>query len=251
MKSKGLFFLCFFLLSIFSGASQTHKVHSHNDYEQDIPFWKALSAGVSSLEADVFLRDGQLMVAHEAENLQADRTLERLYLKPLAETLQLGFLSDKSLQLLIDIKSEAYTTLDAVVGLLKEYPMITGNNKISIVISGNRPKTSAYVNYPDFISFDYQSLEPVEDLKALDKIELISLSFRKFSRWDGKGKLPDDDLERIMAVVRTAHAMGKPFRFWATPDSKMAWQALVDMGVDYVNTDHPIECVQYVNSLPK
>lgn len=50
-------------------------VHSHNDYVQDVPFWKAISAGVSSVEADVFLMDGKLMVTHEKERIIDDRSL--------------------------------------------------------------------------------------------------------------------------------------------------------------------------------
>ncbi len=107
--------------------------------------------------------DGQLLVAHEKENILQERTLERLYLDPLKEALELGLLSDRTLQVLIDVKSDAITTLDAIVQTLEDYPSITGNDKISFVISGNRPKTADYVNYPDFISFDYQSLEPIND----------------------------------------------------------------------------------------
>ena len=140
--------------------------------------------------------DGQLLVAHEKENILQERTLERLYLDPLKEALELGLLSDRTLQVLIDVKSDAITTLDAIVQTLEDYPSITGNDKISFVISGNRPKTADYVNYPDFISFDYQSLEPINDAMVLDKIGLISLSFRSFTDWNGKGRLTKEDLKK-------------------------------------------------------
>ena len=52
-------------------------------------------------------------------------------------------------------------------------------------------------------------------------------------------------------MVEKAHDFRKPFRFWATPDSKTAWKSMVNLGVDYVNTDQPFECVTYVNSLSK
>jgi alkaline phosphatase len=32
--------------------------HSHNDYEQPIPFWTAYNAQFGSIEADIFLIDG-------------------------------------------------------------------------------------------------------------------------------------------------------------------------------------------------
>lgn len=251
MRSKDILFLYPFLLFICSGASQTYRVHSHNDYEQDVPFWKALSAGVSSLEADVFLKEGKLMVAHEEGDIQTGRTLERLYLRPIEESLELGLVSNKPLQLLIDVKSEPNTTLDAIIMALKSYPMITGNNGISIVISGNRPKTSEYVNYPDFISFDHQGLEIIENPKVWDKVGLISLSFKDFTDWNGKGRLTKEDLQRVEDVVKKAHSLERPFRFWATPDSKTAWGAMAGLGVDYINTDNPSECVRYLNLLPQ
>lgn len=213
---------------MFTVNAQSYKVHSHNDYEQEVPFWKAFSPGVSMVEANVFLIDGQLMVAHEKEHILQERTLERLYLDPLKESLELGLMSDRTLQVLIDVKSDATTSLDAIVQTLEDYQSITGNEKISFVISGNRPKPAIYINYPDFISLDYQSLEPINDVKVLDKIGLISLNFRSFTDWNGKGRLTKEDLEKGTHVVEKSHSLRKPFRFWATSDSKIAWKAMVD-----------------------
>jgi alkaline phosphatase len=94
-------------------------------------------------------------------------------------------------------------------------------------------------------------LEPIEDTKLLDKVGLVSLSFKNFTSWNGKGRMLKEDLERVTSVVRKAHSFKKPFRFWATPDSKTAWKAMAGLGVDYINTDHPFECVQYLNLLPQ
>ena len=251
MKANILTILSLFLFGTFLCRSQVYKVHSHNDYEQNVPFWKAISAGVYSIEADVFLKNGNLLVAHEPESITDSRTLKRLYLEPLKDFLDLGPVNNSPLQFLIDIKSDAEPTLDAIVTELKEYPMITDSKDITIVISGNRPDSSQYYKYPDFISFDYQSLELIDDPTILNKVGLISLSFRSFTDWNGKGRLTKEDLEKVSQVVARAHAFGKPFRFWATPDSKTAWKAMVALGVDYLNTDHPFECVTYVNSLEK
>ncbi|MCR9228698.1 MAG: alkaline phosphatase, partial [Flavobacteriaceae bacterium] len=46
-----------------------------------------------------------------------------------------------------------------------------------------------------------------------------------------------------------AKASGKPFRFWATPDTKTAWARLAKLGVDYINTDHPALAKQYLDKL--
>ena len=58
--------------------------HAHNDYEHPRPLLDALDHGFTSVEADVFLVDGQLLVAHDPADLDPARTLESLYLDPLA-----------------------------------------------------------------------------------------------------------------------------------------------------------------------
>ena len=227
----------------------TLRIHSHNDYLQNVPFWKAYSTGASSIEADVFLVGDSLFVAHTEEEIDTKRSLERLYFVPLQEAIALGLKRPKQLQLLIDIKSEPYATLDAIVKTWEKYPSILGDDGITITISGNRPKPSEYPNYPNYIFFDYQSLDTVENPSILKKIALISLSFRNFSEWNGMGRLTAEDLEKVSATIEKAHAVGKPFRFWATPDSKTAWKAFSDLGVDFINSDMPFECAQYLNTL--
>ena len=238
-----------FINVVFGQFQNGYQVHSHNDYLQNVPFWKAISAGATSIEADVFLIDRSLLVAHTKEELSPSRSFAKLYLEPLIQYLELGSQNPKKLQVLIDIKSEAYTTLDAVVAELKKYPLLIASTDICFVISGNRPKPSEYSGYPDFIHFDYQSLSDISDISILGKIGLISLSFRDFSDWNGKGRLLAEDRTKITAVIAKAHSFNKPFRFWATPDSKTAWKAFTDLGVDFLNTDRPFECVAYVSTL--
>jgi len=224
------------------------RIHSHNDYLQNVPFWKAYAAGASSIEADVFLVRDSLFVAHTEEEIDTRRSLERLYFDPLQEVIALGFDLPEKLQLLIDIKSEPYTTLDAIIKNLVKYPSIYKNDGITITISGNRPNPTEYPNYPDYISFDHQSLDPVENPSILEKIALVSLSFRNFSDWNGMGRLTAEDFAKVSATIKKAHESGKPFRFWATPDSKTAWKVFADLGVDYINTDLPFECVAYIKN---
>ena len=61
------------------------RAHAHNDYEHDRPLQDGLDDGFTSVEADVWLVDGELLVAHDLEDVQPGRTLESLYLDPLAE----------------------------------------------------------------------------------------------------------------------------------------------------------------------
>src|SRR5271154_2391532 len=57
--------------------------HAHNDYEHTRPLFDALDQGFTSVEADIYLVDGQLLVGHTRSSLKPERTLEKLYLDPL------------------------------------------------------------------------------------------------------------------------------------------------------------------------
>src|SRR5687767_4507998 len=61
------------------------RAHAHNDYEHTRPLLEALAHGFCSVEADVHLIDGQLLVAHDRKDVQSERTLTKLYLEPLRE----------------------------------------------------------------------------------------------------------------------------------------------------------------------
>jgi hypothetical protein len=64
------------------------KAHAHNDYWHSHPLYDALDHGFTSVEADVFLVNGELLVGHDWSELRPDRTLRSLYLDPLKKIIQ-------------------------------------------------------------------------------------------------------------------------------------------------------------------
>ncbi|UJH90078.1 alkaline phosphatase [Antarcticibacterium sp. 1MA-6-2] len=234
------------LVSTVSLGQGQYKIHSHNDYLQDLPFWEAYAHRAGSIEADVFLKNNSLYVAHTEKEIDSARTLEKLYLKPLA-----GLASDgklRELQLLIDIKSKAEPTLAKLLEILQNYPHLRSNCNLQIVISGDLPAPEAYKNYPNFIHFDHQNLNNLDEIN-LGKVAVISQNFRNYSQWNGLGRLTAKDMEKVESVINLAHQKGKKIRFWAAPDTKTAWGRFAKMGVDFINTDHPGEAFQYLESL--
>ncbi|KLJ13791.1 hypothetical protein EMPG_11290 [Blastomyces silverae] len=62
--------------------------HSHNDYWRPVPLFSALEVGCVSVEADIWLFDGDLFVGHTTGSLAPDRTLTKMYIDPLVEILE-------------------------------------------------------------------------------------------------------------------------------------------------------------------
>ena len=219
--------LSIFILTLFSSMwLNAQQLHSHNDYAQRNPFYAAYGSGFHSIEADIYLVDGKLLVAHDLKNVEASKTLDALYLKPLA--LQQD--KARSLQLLIDIKSEAKSTLDALVNELSRYQSIIKNKKITITVSGNRPAVDEYASYPSFIYFDGRP-GVTYSKEALKKVSMISDSYGNYV------KANFFDTSKVKFAINAAHQLGKPFRLWAHPDDEAGWKQMIALGVDYVNTD--------------
>jgi len=83
----------------------------------------------------------------------------------------------------------------------------------------------------------------------LERIHLISLNFRLFSRWDGQGSIDPDELRKLEDTIAAVHAMGKPVRFWGSPDTENAWMTFHKMGIDFINTDQPEACAAFFRNL--
>jgi alkaline phosphatase len=226
-------------------AQDAYPVHSHNDYRQAVPFWHAYASGAASIEVDLLLKNDTLFVTHEAEEIETARTFSRLYLDPINQLAEDGTL--RPIQLLIDLKTEAYATIDRVVEAIEHYPGLP-SAVVTFVISGNRPAPADYGNYPDFIYFDHQRIPGLEDID-LSKVALISQPFRPYSVWNGLGRMTAADSARVSTAIERVKKTGKPFRFWGTPDTRTAWACFAKLGVGYINTDKPGTARQFLDKL--
>lgn len=221
--------------------------HSHNDYHQNIPLLTAYYAGMGSIEADVFLKNGVLYVAHDTSEITAEATLKALYLEPLAKFYQKNgnqpYADAKmKLQLVVDIKEDYPSVLVQLIKELEAYPGVfnsqVNSNAIRIVISGDMPKPDDFRNYPNYLSFDGR---PHVNYTAdqLKRIAMISDDLKNYTSWNGKGNPTPADLQKMKTLIDHAHSQNKPFRFWATQDSPNTWIVLERLGADWINTDQP------------
>ena len=241
------------------------QAHAHNDYEHDRPLFDALEHGFTSVEADVWLVDGELLVAHDLEDVKAGVTLESLYLDPLEDLVRQQGHSvyphwDGSLQLMIDIKSEGEATYAAIEAELAGHPSImtryvngtVKNGPVTAVISGNRPLATMQAQDKRFSFYDGRSADLTSG-KPADLMPLVSDNWTKLFTWQGIGPMPEAERTRLHAYVAEAHASGYRVRFWATPDQPGAareaiWTELADAGVDHINTDDLAALQQFLTA---
>ena len=230
------------------------RAHAHNDYEHERPLFDALSHGFTSVEADIYLVDGELRVGHDPGDLIPGRTLQSLYLDPLAQRVRANHGrvyrgSNRSLQLLVDIKdtgAATYTELDRVLrgyrSMLASYRFgRVSPDAVTVVISGDRPRDLMAAQRVRYAFYDGRSADLNSGAPA-SLIPLISDNWNNLFTWQGVGPMPAAERAKLRQFVRDAHADGQRVRFWATPDvpgpaRDALWRELVAADVDHVNTD--------------
>ncbi len=240
-------FIALAVICFAANAQANIMLHSHNDYGREVPFWQAYAQKINSIEVDIHYVDGKLMVGHDPEDIAYDMTIEEFYVKPLLTVFKRNGGkawkdTDQHLQLLVDLKTSTEPTLSTLVTLLSQWPEVfdpsVNENAVRVVITGDAPEKEAYANYPKFIYFD-GDVEEEYTPEQLERVALFSTNFRKYSRWNGKGSIVDDQEARLYEVIDYAHKLGKPIRFWGAPESVAVYYVFYNMGIDYINTDYP------------
>ncbi|MER7245655.1 glycerophosphodiester phosphodiesterase family protein [Kribbella sp. NPDC000426] len=227
--------------------------HAHNDYNHRRPLQDALDRGFNSVEADVWLVDGELRVAHDLADAKPGRNLESLYLKPLADRVRQNhgqvYKHGRDFQLLIDIKSDGPSTYAAVDRALAKYRGISTRfvdgrvveGAVTSVISGNRPLDDMKAQKVRFAGYDGR-LGDLQSGMPASLMPLVSDNWSNVFTWRGVGPMPESEKTKLHDIVVTAHHAGYKVRFWETPDTPGAtrealWRELVAANVDYINTD--------------
>ncbi len=224
------------------------RAHAHNDYEHERPLLDALANGFCSVEADVHLVDGELLVAHDRDKVSAHKTLEALYLKPLQQRIKTNggqvYQSPMPFYLMIDFKTAGEPTYKELKSQLATYAdMLTvvkdgqvHRGPVTVVISGNRPRALMLNEKVRYAGYDGRLSDLDSDLPA-HFMPWISDNASRITTWRGQGPLPEADIQRIDALVEQVHGKGRKFRLWGTPDTPTMWQVLNRAKVDFINTD--------------
>ena len=223
---------------------------AHNDYFHKRPLFDALENGYTNIEADIFLEDDNLIVAHINPFFRSDKTLEALYLKPLAEHIAKnngqvykGF--NEPVILMIDIKTGADNTYTKLKTLLKKYSSILSSydhgtvlkGAVTIVLSGHKPYKMIKAEENRLAFIDEDLIKTSQDTTSTNVYKLSSCKYSKILRWAGRGDLPDNERKRLCTYVAMAHRFGKKVRLWASPENSIVWEELLKCGVDLITTD--------------
>lgn len=222
--------------------------HSHNDYERATPFYAAASLQFGSIEADIHLKDGVLYVAHDPSAITPFRTFKEMYLQPVLRQFALyngkPYADGAPMQLLIDLKTAGSPTLRALQELLLPYRQYFDRSQnpaaVKLVISGNLPPMTEWPKYDPIFFFDGRP-DSVYPAALKSRIAMLSVDFGAYSHWNGKGTLVPADLEKVTHVIERVHQQGYAFRFWGAPSTRSTYYKLMDLGVDWIGSDHPEE----------
>jgi hypothetical protein len=223
--------------------------HAHNDYAHPRPLQDALDHGFCSVEVDIWLVNGGLLVAHDRDAVQSDRTIEALYLDPLRERVRRNggrvYPRGPECTLLIDVKSEAASTYDVLAGVLERYADIlttfrggtVEHRAILAIVSGNSAPWLMANEPVRYAALD-GGLADLSSSASPELVPWISVDWRKLFTWSGgRDVMPDREQRLLDQVVADAHRQGRKVRFWDAPDTAGGWQVLWDAHVDLINTD--------------
>jgi hypothetical protein len=220
--------------------------HAHNDYEHPRPLEDALAAGFGSVEADVWLKDGDVQVSHDG--LSFAGTLGDLYLAPLSRRLaDRDSVHDdgRVFTLWIDIKDaavgEALTALLAAQAFLTRFDDdgVSAEGPVKVILTGDDAEKTRLVDAtasprPFARDDNALSLDDAPD----GRVVAAALSFSGYvGGWDGAGAPPEGLSRQCGCVVERAHTLGRTVRLFGGPDSADSWRFQIAHGVDFVNAD--------------
>ena len=223
--------------------------HAHNDEMQAEPLGQALRDGFTSLEVDVHLVQGRLLVGHTYKDaVQKNLSLEQGYLAPLQQRVQQQgavYPEGPEVTLMLDFKGDAESTYQALKPLLSSYAGMLVHSQggeslpgaVKVVITGNKPKVEGCQERSVFLdaSVNEALLHPNKINAQLSPT--VSGNYRVYFRWNGEGTMPANEQSRLEKMAEDMHALGLQLRLWDAPDQPNAWSTFARLGVDRINTD--------------
>ncbi len=216
---------------------------------------EALEAGAGSLEADVFLIDGELRIGHSLAEAQKGARLQDVYVPFVDHPILRRPIADgrtENVLLLVDIKTDgakAWLRLRELLAEVKDRLAGARPGAVRVVVSGDRDQQAILSDPAGLAGVDGRFDEPRAGIPAW-RIPLVSGSWTSFFAWRGRGAFPEDQAAKLAGMTSAIRAEGRRSRFWASPDLPLAWSALKKGGADFINTDRPGSVRSWLDAQP-
>ncbi|KAI0319381.1 hypothetical protein OF83DRAFT_1170269 [Amylostereum chailletii] len=258
------------------------QIHSHNDYWREVPVLTAISLGVSSVEADVWLVNGTLFVGHELAALTPNRTFDNLYIQPILslinaqnpktpftvnQTVPNGVFDTSNttpLHLFVDMKTDGNETFPFVIQALEPlrsagYLTTSSNDNITrsavtAIGTGNTPLDAVKALEPRDFFFD-GPLATLNDTSSNTTwgpsiSPIASVDYGAVVGWLGLAPISDSQRAIITTLVNDAHSRNITARFWDTPGWPIrardnVWTELLNDGADWLNADDLVSASKF------
>ena len=253
----------FFVMAIFFGfgylelCAQKPKAlsfaHAHNDYEKLFrkDFVKAIEAGCSSVEIDVFPYRNKLKVAHVPLFLGIRTDFEKRYLKALdkfiKEEKNIYANPNDKLILMVDIKRNSEKAYLLLKELCKKYEHLltvrfsdtayVKEGPLQILLSGSKPYELLYKDSVRYMQLDGGLGDITNQKFDTELVPRVSSSYRGNFKWRGPGKISEKELEFLRETVRKAKSDGRQLRFWGMPNNLKVLNLMLKEGVHWLNID--------------
>jgi hypothetical protein len=222
-------------------------VYSHNDYLQPVPLRTALHLGVRGVEADYWVVDGALMVAHERANIVESNTLQSLYLDPLRQRIQgqgRVYHSRGDFILNIEAKEPGIEAYRALVAVLAQYPDIltvvrngsVDAGHVQVVLVGWHPPLDELlaeeVRYVA-VQSHYRDLPDDHERYPAHLLKMITQNYNDKMISRGQNRFA----RRLQAVVAATSAVpGRICRVYNVPTDAATYEFVLSAGVDMIGT---------------
>lgn len=197
-----------------------------------------------SIEADIFLIDGELRVGHSRVEAEKGKTLDEMYLDPLAKwPLVDGRLGKgwPEVTLLVDIKEKGAEIFPILEQKIAARPSIFSEDAhvraVRVVVSGDRPVAMILGSKVGWLGLDGRRGDLGKGI-PVRRMPLVSESW-SYVGWNKSVELPEENLLRALNFTKSVFAEGRKSRFWGVPDRADYWMLMKRLAVDWVNTDRP------------
>jgi len=222
--------------------------YAHNDYENHPPLERALALGYQGVEADCFLVDGELRVAHNRYRVERGRTLESLYLEPLRERVEdpeHPLPGPGPFLLTIELKQADERAFSTLLRLLDRYaPMLTAwrdgeedPGPILVVLVGWHPDVAGIETLSPrrfALQVRLRNLSaPAPVPEAPDLIRLVSVRYADLRRGAGDEPARMGDLLAGAAALRD-RLPGSRLRVYDPTYDPAIYRMLLENGVDLI-----------------